>query len=322
MSDHRTLITQLCDELDHNRRCLLDDRRVTHPLADRARAVLAHQPDFRALCAELLLFSEQAGEICTCEGLWPKCDPNYTLLNRARAVLAADGPAVPEGREPAAIVGEPSNRTRRVCIWSPTQMAECGGPCWEAQDPSACDCGALWMAVPEGREPASVVEQPSDKELNALWNCSGIADEHGNHTGNIFEFARAVLSRWGHQPAPLPAEGEVGELVEFLRIYGDEVMDEYGDVGEHDQLTRAADLLEQRHPTPVPVASDIYFEFVISDADYCTQAGGIAPTYAQALSEGQHYLAQYQQDGPHTLELRRVEVLNPDALPLPAEEVE
>ena len=50
------------------------------------------------------------------------------------------------------------------------------------------------------------------------------------------------------------------------------------------------------------------------------QAGGSAPTYAQALSEGQHYLAQYQQDGPHTLELRRVEVLNPDDLPLPTVE--
>lgn len=68
-------------------------------------------------------------------------------------------------------------------------------------------------------------------------------------------------------------------------------------------------------PVPVPEASGVYYEFVISDADDCTQAGGIAPTYAQALSEGQHYLAQYQQDGPHTLELRRVEVLPPGALP-------
>lgn len=66
-------------------------------------------------------------------------------------------------------------------------------------------------------------------------------------------------------------------------------------------------------PVPVPEASGVYYEFVISDADDCTQAGGIAPTYAQALSEGQHYLAQYHQDGPHTLELRRVEVLHTDA---------
>ena len=58
--------------------------------------------DYKKLCAELLLFAEEAGEICTCEGLWPvKCDPNYALLDRARAALAEpepepDGPTVME----------------------------------------------------------------------------------------------------------------------------------------------------------------------------------------------------------------------------------
>jgi hypothetical protein len=37
---------------------------------------------------------------------------------------------------------------RREYLWSPTQMAECGGPCWEAQDPRRCVCGALWRDVP------------------------------------------------------------------------------------------------------------------------------------------------------------------------------
>ena len=37
---------------------------------------------------------------------------------------------------------------RREYLWSPSQMAECGGPCWEAQDPRCCDCGALWRDVP------------------------------------------------------------------------------------------------------------------------------------------------------------------------------
>lgn len=79
----------------------------------------------------------------------------------------------------------------------------------------------------------------------------------------------------------------------------------------------AADLLEQRQAAPVPVASDTRYEFSVFDEDYTEQAGGSAPTYAQALSEGEHYLAQYQQDGPHTLEVRRVENLNPDAFPVP-----
>jgi hypothetical protein len=37
---------------------------------------------------------------------------------------------------------------RRVYFDMPSQMAECGGPCWEAQDPRCCDCGALWRDVP------------------------------------------------------------------------------------------------------------------------------------------------------------------------------
>ena len=40
-TDLHALITELANELDHNRQCLMDDRRLTHPLADKARAVLA-----------------------------------------------------------------------------------------------------------------------------------------------------------------------------------------------------------------------------------------------------------------------------------------
>jgi hypothetical protein len=40
-------------------------------------------------------------------------------------------------------------------------------------------------------------EPPTDDELNALWNCCGNHDEEGDHYGNIFQFARAVLKRWG-----------------------------------------------------------------------------------------------------------------------------
>jgi hypothetical protein len=49
--------------------------------------------DFRALCAELLLFGEQAGEIAHNESLWPECDqgPDW-LLDRARAALGQQEP--------------------------------------------------------------------------------------------------------------------------------------------------------------------------------------------------------------------------------------
>ena len=71
---------------------------------------------------------------------------------------------------------------------------------------------------------------------------------------------------------------------------------------------------------PVPVAER--FEFSVFNSEYEEQAGGTAPTYAQALSEGQHYLSQYSQDGPHFLEIRRVEVLPHNALPAPGAEVQ
>jgi hypothetical protein len=79
---------------------------------------------------------------------------------------------------------------------------------------------------------------------------------------------------------------------------------------------------------PVPVAERLLgsaserFEFSVFDSEYEEQAGGTAPTYSQALSEGLHYLAVYAQDGPHSLELRRVEVLPHHALPVPQKEAE
>jgi hypothetical protein len=42
----------------------------------------------------------------------------------------------------------PAPGLRREYLWGPTQMAECGGPCWEARGPRSCTCGALWRDVP------------------------------------------------------------------------------------------------------------------------------------------------------------------------------
>ena len=41
IAKYRALITEMADELDHNRQCLMDDRTRTHPLAERARELLA-----------------------------------------------------------------------------------------------------------------------------------------------------------------------------------------------------------------------------------------------------------------------------------------
>ena len=92
-------------------------------------------------------------------------------------------------------------------------------------------------AVPEGREPASITPEPSDEELLSI-----AADYF---VPVIVHYAHAVLARYGHQPAPA-AEGEVAELVARLR--------DRQTVPLLEERDRAADLLGQRHPAPVPVS--------------------------------------------------------------------
>lgn len=57
-------------------------------------------------------------------------------------------------------------------------------------------------------------------------------------------------------------------------------------------------------------ATTIRYEFEIFDEHDQTVASGDAPTLEDAEREGRHYLARYQQDGPCTMELRRVDVLD------------
>lgn len=60
----------------------------------------------------------------------------------------------------------------------------------------------------------------------------------GNHSADASKMV-------GHQPAP-PAEGEMGKLVKRLR--------DWHTIPTLEERDRAADLLEQRHPEPVPVS--------------------------------------------------------------------
>ena len=83
----------------------------------------------------------------------------------------------PPGRKPAPPAGPPSYGwgplqlnppppapgMRREYLWSPSQMAECGGPCWEAQDPRRCVCGALWRDVPATPKPPIKPQPPGGR---------------------------------------------------------------------------------------------------------------------------------------------------------------
>jgi hypothetical protein len=54
---------------------------------------------------------------------------------------------------------------------------------------------------------------------------------------------------------------------------------------------------------------EVYYEFSVSNDEYCIEAGGTAPTLQQAIDEGRHYFTEYSQDGQYTLEVRRVETI-------------
>jgi len=83
-------------------------------------------------------------------------------------------------------------------------------------------------------------EGPSDEELYDL------ADEYN---GEPVASMQAALARWGRaalaQPAP-PAEGEVGELVDWLRNHASAK-----GRTQRESFLRAADLLERQQPVPV-----------------------------------------------------------------------
>ena len=72
-------------------------------------------PDYRALCAELVaaLAEWRLG------GGPPEDTADADLIARARALLAeADGPALPDGREPASVALQPSDgEVAEVAAW-------------------------------------------------------------------------------------------------------------------------------------------------------------------------------------------------------------
>ncbi len=144
---------------------------------------------------------------------------------------------------------------------------------------------------------------------------------------DLIDRARAALA----QPEPQgPTDEEIDALV--ICIQGLPVPD--ADDLALPSIDRGRDMVRKAlarwgRPAiePVPVAERLpgcaseRFEFSVLDSEHQEQAGGTAPTYSQALSEGLHYLAVYSQDGPHSLELRRVEVLPHHALPVPQQDV-
>jgi len=163
--------------------------------------------------------------------------------------MLADGPAVPEGREPAAVASEPSDEDIMEMM----------------SEEMRADLAAAACAMAE----QSGSDSPRIRGLHRI-----ILNSHA------VDLARAVLARWGtsdltelrrsleepseRRVAPPPAEGEVVELVAALKVI-DKMQQEWVLLGDdngtaspsltmpislrrftviRDALTRAADLLE------------------------------------------------------------------------------
>ena len=223
------------------------------------------------------------------------------------APLEANGPAMPEDGEPASVTGEPSDENCwRWYAYCPEEGIEMHSDKKQAQS-AAQSIMASYEVAAHSDGWHEDMESVSWGMLVPVEHAQVVQRKTAEPDDEFSEWVKYELrpARYSHQPAP-PAEGEVGELVDALR---DAAFDLNGSDPAKAMLTNTADLLEQRHPAPVPAAIETIYEFCVYDENYIDQAGGTAPTYAQALSEGQHYLAQYLQDGPHTLELRRIELL-------------
>jgi hypothetical protein len=133
-------------------------------------------PDFRALCAELLAaFEIQLEEMSI----------DNRLCKRARAALATPPPEPTDDEliEIARELRKTAGYLQLGCGWDSAIKA--------IKNASNLIEGNLFQRLAPPPEP------PTDNELNALWNCCGDHDEEGDHYGNIFQFARAVLKRWG-----------------------------------------------------------------------------------------------------------------------------
>ena len=130
-------------------------------------------------------------------------------------------------------------------------------------------------AVPEGREPAAVISEPSDAELLCI--AAEAIDGYGNginpgdyepatecaveaYGSELCAYARAVLARWGNLKASLtsspPADGEVAELVEWLRANSS---------GIYRPAARAAELLQLQALQTLPQGL-IPMEYVDADS--------------------------------------------------------
>ena len=215
-------------------------------------------PDYRALCAELTddleewvdgyLINDPADE---------HTSASFERINRARALLAeADGPAVPDGREPASVALQPSDGellatfNQAVADFPPRHP--------EAKVMNVVEYSlalelrkARAILARWGRPAAAPVAKPGEVAQVAI-ELQELAESCGTLAmGRV----QRLLTRAATLLQPVPEPGEVGDLVEFLQRHG--TAQEAADTHWAKPLLRAATLLQQQAApvtAPVPVS--------------------------------------------------------------------
>jgi len=112
------------------------------------------------------------------------------------------------------------------------------------------------------RARAALAEEPAAPTVMEIIELSSEIETAG--LGQV-DFARAVLARWGNPALQPPAEGEVAELVAWLREQADHELgstfdaDYFSEDPAARNLNRAADLLQRLSPSqPVPVSERLW----------------------------------------------------------------
>ena len=138
--------------------------------------------DYKQLCAELLRAMDEIEE---CEAV------DWSLVKTKPLKMANQTMA-----EARTALDEPEPQRRY--LYSPSQIAECGGPC--QQGPEHCDCGELWVTDPDP-------EGPTDEEL-ILTYAFAVAEavnlmskplKPEDYKCAQLAGLRAVLTSWGNQ---------------------------------------------------------------------------------------------------------------------------
>ena len=207
-----------------------------------------------------------------CEGLvselhgYKLAHPQHdcTLIDNARAALAQPEPEVARPTEEELLELMPDDMRDEFSYAAKTCSDATGGQVSPRIFRVCLNTAALNYAravlTRFGHQPAPAADDSTlrDAALLALTTLEGWSnydqwvwpisamEQAKRGTTEALASLKQALSR----PAPT-AEGEVGELVAWLR---DAAFDLNGSDPAKSMLTRAADLLEQRHPAPVPVA--------------------------------------------------------------------